>query len=170
MAILNHKPNDINTAIEKLTPVVYKMAHKYAKNHKAKDFDDLVQDGFEGLMKAYHKYDPNKGCAFSSYAYQWIFAHISDHAKTNWNHYNNTAPKSYEEYDLGTYSHDSLNDIIDYKNKKAKLDPTTQAIITAKAEGYTYQQIADALTSLGKPTTLHQVYNQYKNSGIAMSA
>ena len=166
MAILQHKPNDINEAVRKLTPMVYKMAHKYARNHKAKDFDDLVQDGFEGLMKAYHKYDPNKGTAFSSYAYQWIFAHISDHAGKNWNRYNNTASKSYEDYDLGTYTHESLNDVIDFKNKLSKMDPTTRAIIKAKSQGFTYKQIAEGLTTIGKPTTLHQVYNAYKNSGI----
>lgn len=166
MAILQHKPNDINTAIEKLTPMIYKMAHKYAKNHKAKDFDDLVQDGFEGLMKAYHKYDPNKGMAFSSFAYQWIWPHIKDSAFKKYDNYNNTAPKSYEDYDLGTYTHESLNDVIDFKNKLSKMDPTTRAIIKAKSQGFTYKQIAEGLTTIGKPTTLHQVYNAYKNSGI----
>jgi len=36
------------------------------------DFDDLVQIGFFGLLKAIDKFDPKKGVKFSTYAIHWI--------------------------------------------------------------------------------------------------
>jgi len=36
------------------------------------DINDLVYEGVKGLQKALSKYDVNRGCAFSTYAYPWI--------------------------------------------------------------------------------------------------
>lgn len=40
------------------------------------DINDLVYEGVKGLQKALSKYDVNKGCAFSTYAYPWIKDYI----------------------------------------------------------------------------------------------
>mmetsp|Transcript_2005 Transcript_2005/g.3166 ORF Transcript_2005/g.3166 Transcript_2005/m.3166 type:complete len:387 (+) Transcript_2005:136-1296(+) len=40
------------------------------------DINDLVYEGVKGLQKALSKYDVNRGCAFSTYAYPWIQDYI----------------------------------------------------------------------------------------------
>lgn len=161
MAILQHKPNRPEDAVEKLAPMVYKMAHKFARNHKANDFDDLVQEGFEGLMKAYHRFDASAGCAFSSYAYQWIFAHMNGDRRVAYKNYNNTSAKTIDDVAM-THSYElPVEALVDAKAMVARMDPTVRAIHRARQEGYTYAAIADAMTKLGKPCTLHQVRRQH---------
>ena len=163
MAMINAKPNDLDSAARIMTPVIYKMAHKYARNHKARDFDDLVQDGYEGLMKAYHKYDGSFGAAFSTYAYQWIFAHISDRANHKHADYNQTSGTSYEDHNLGTYTL-PLDELIDAKRSTDNMDATAKAIHTARQQGFTYREISEAMATLGKKMSLHQVRNYHLNA------
>lgn len=160
MAIMQHKPNDINEAAKKLTPMIAKMAHKYARNHRDRDFDDLLQDGYEGLMKAYDRFDGSKGCAFSSYAYKWIWAHIKDSAKGKWKTYNNTSGAAFEDHDLGAYQM-PMDEYLDAQAVAERMDSTTRAIHTARKQGFNYREIAEAMTKLGKPRTLHQVRRQH---------
>ena len=159
MAIMQHKPNRVEDAVTALTPMIYKMAHKFVRNHKSNDFDDLVQEAYEGLIKAYNKYDANAGCAFSSYAYQWIWAHLNGNRKWAYKFMNNTGFKPIEdEAESASYTL-PLDELIDQKAKVAAMSPEARAIHKAREAGFTFQQIADAYTKVGKPMTLHQVRN-----------
>jgi len=58
---------DIKAQIsEKLFPEIEKMARKYAR-YRRNEFDDLVSEGFMGLLHAIDRYDPDKG-RFSDFA------------------------------------------------------------------------------------------------------
>jgi RNA polymerase primary sigma factor len=63
--------------------LVYKMARKYPATGMA--YEDLVQFGFLGLMRAVEKFDPTAGFKFSTYATWWIRQSITrgiaDHAR-----------------------------------------------------------------------------------------
>lgn len=59
-----------NKIVEHNLRLVIKMAGKYVG--RGLDFDDLVQEGNVGLMRAAEKFDWSKGFQFSTYATWWI--------------------------------------------------------------------------------------------------
>ena len=65
-----------NILIEKYLNLVNKFAREYA--NRGMDFQDLVQEGNIGLIKAVDKYDASYGTKFSTYAYWWIKKAILD--------------------------------------------------------------------------------------------
>jgi RNA polymerase sigma factor (sigma-70 family) len=66
-----------NSAVEKLlehnTALVWSRARNFKSKHPASaDLDDLVQEGYVGLLRAAEKYDPSRGNKFSTVAFYWI--------------------------------------------------------------------------------------------------
>ena len=58
--------------------LVYKVANKFKSKCENKcDFDDFIQLGTIGLIKAVDNYDPEKGSSFSYYAYVKIGSDIN---------------------------------------------------------------------------------------------
>lgn len=160
MTILSYKPNRPEDALEKLTPMIAKLAHKYCRHNNA-DFDDVFQFGCVGLMEAYNNFDATKGRAFSSHAYQWIQANIRS-ISTNY-YYRHSAHSSFKAIeDCDRAIETDLDANIDYQNKIKKMDPTTKAIAAARLAGFSYREIAEQLTKLGQPHTLHQCRNKYE--------
>jgi len=52
--------------------LVFTVARRYFSRDPAQSFDDLVQEGMLGLMRAVDKYDWTRGTRFSTYALWWI--------------------------------------------------------------------------------------------------
>ena len=71
---------DENKLIEDFTPMVYKIANRYRWNEL--DYEDIVQEGFMGLIKAKRNYEPDKGAKFSTHAYNMIRWTILDFIKS----------------------------------------------------------------------------------------
>ena len=160
MTIMQNKPATTAEAIEAMHLTICKIVHKYLRNHRG-DFEDLYQRGAEGVLRAYLNFDDSKDCSFSTYAYPWIWALVKDTAKENWAQYNAKAPGDFDTL-IGdaAYTMDIVDDI-DMSRKLDKLDDTTRDIVVARHEGYTFREIAEGLTQLGEPCTLHQVRNRY---------
>ncbi len=53
------------------------IAGKYAKVCKSLDMDDLIIEGYFGLIRAVEEYDYKKGFSFSTYAWHWIHQSIT---------------------------------------------------------------------------------------------
>lgn len=69
-----------NRLLEANIGLVYDIAIKNKGNN---DFDDLVQEGMLGLIKAAEAYDYKKGYKFSTYATPWILQKVQRFKKNN---------------------------------------------------------------------------------------
>jgi RNA polymerase sigma-32 factor len=64
------------------TGMVRKIAHQF-RRYKV-PFDDLVQEGFKGVMHGLKKFDSNRGYRLATYAAWWVRAYITRHVMDNW--------------------------------------------------------------------------------------
>jgi RNA polymerase sigma-B factor len=58
-------------------PLVHHLAHRY--RHRGEPYDDVVQAGTEGLLKAIDRFDPERGAEFATYATPTILGEIKRH-------------------------------------------------------------------------------------------
>jgi RNA polymerase sigma-B factor len=66
-------------AIEEHLPLVSSLARRYVR--RGEPFEDLVQAGTVGLIKAVDRFDPDRGVAFSTYAVPVIEGEIRHHLR-----------------------------------------------------------------------------------------
>ena len=79
--VIDNAPDDIRTRIKKgdhardiLINSNLRLVISIAKRYKGRglDFEDMIQEGNLGLMKAIERFDPSLGYKFSTYATWWI--------------------------------------------------------------------------------------------------
>lgn len=68
------RDDDARAAIEQLVLANLRLCIRPARSRtrRGPEFDDLVQEGFRGLIRAAQKFDPEQGTRFSTYAMFWI--------------------------------------------------------------------------------------------------
>ena len=73
-------------ALHRLIQAYSRLAISFASRFRRYDvpYDDLVQQGNLGLMRAAEKFDPGNGARFSTYAAWWIRASMQDYVMRNW--------------------------------------------------------------------------------------
>ncbi len=72
-------PEERQRLIEQHLPLVRSIARRYA--HRGESFDDLVQVGAEGLIKAVDRFDPRRGVTLGAYAAPTIAGEIQRHLR-----------------------------------------------------------------------------------------
>ena len=80
--IIKAQAGDEN-AMEKLvidnTPLVRSIAYKF--RDRGTEFEDLIQIGIIGMIKSIRSFEPERGCAFSTYAVPLIVGEIRRHLR-----------------------------------------------------------------------------------------
>ncbi len=73
-------------ALHRLISAYSRLAISFAGRFRRYDvpYDDLIQQGNLGLMRAAEKFDPGNGARFSTYASWWIRASMQDYVMRNW--------------------------------------------------------------------------------------
>ena len=74
--------NDISTLCEQFLPLANKLA--YEKKRVLPDFidfEELQSAAYMGLVEAANRFDPEKGVAFSTFAYPRIWGEINDYLR-----------------------------------------------------------------------------------------
>jgi RNA polymerase sigma-32 factor len=73
-------------ALHRLVTAYARLAVSFAGRFRRYDvpYDDLIQQGNLGLMRAAEKFDPGNGARFSTYAAWWIRASMQDYVMRNW--------------------------------------------------------------------------------------
>ncbi len=73
-------------ALHRLITAYARLAVSFAGRFRRYDvpYDDLIQQGNLGLMRAAEKFDPGNGARFSTYAAWWIRASMQDYVMRNW--------------------------------------------------------------------------------------
>ena len=73
-------------ALHRLIQAYARLAVSFAGRFKRYDvpYEDLIQQGNLGLMRAAEKFDPTNGSRFSTYAAWWIGASMQDYVMRNW--------------------------------------------------------------------------------------
>jgi RNA polymerase sigma-32 factor len=73
-------------ALHRLISAYARLAVSFAGRFKRYDvpYEDLIQQGNLGLMRAAEKFDPSNGARFSTYASWWIRASMQDYVMRNW--------------------------------------------------------------------------------------
>jgi RNA polymerase sigma factor FliA len=69
---------DEEDLIEGCIYLVKHVAHQYASQHSSISFEDLVSEGYVGLVQAARKFDPDRGALFATFAIPRIRGAILD--------------------------------------------------------------------------------------------
>ena len=68
--------HDPNHEILKFTPLVKNIASYFHALNETTQLDDLIQEGFVGLLMAYKRWDKTKGINLGAFASRYIFGRI----------------------------------------------------------------------------------------------
>ena len=160
-------PTNTTEAIKACERMVFKLAHKWTRNHY-QDRDDLIQEGHIGVLIAWDKFNGSKhqkdGFRFTTYAWLWIRHCIKQAAERNWNRLNKQAFKPIDEFlDIG-YEMDER--VVDKLRALDRLEGKKRSVVMQREEGYTFQEISDNLGLSG----LHEARNTYNDAVKSIAA
>jgi len=139
-----HREGDLaarDRALVELMPLVRALAHRYAG--RGEPFEDLVQVGSIGLIKAVDRFDVDRGVEFASYAVPTIVGEIRRHFRDKaWAMH---VPRRLKELSL------RLSRVLDQLTTELGRSPTIAEL--AAAAGVEEEEAIDALDSMNAYST-----------------
>ncbi len=71
------------TTVSSLVPLVKRLAGRFKRDYwTPADREDILQEGFMGLMEAASRYEPDRGCALSTFAGPRVVGAMFDYVRT----------------------------------------------------------------------------------------
>lgn len=128
--------------VELNLPLVYSIAARFRE--RCEDMSDLTECGTVGLVKAIKTFDPDRGCAFSTYAVPLIFGEIRRFLRDD-----GIIKVSREEKRLAVL-------INREKERRQNLGLRTDVHSISESLGITPQDVASAMFSEVKPRSLEE--------------
>jgi RNA polymerase sigma factor (sigma-70 family) len=113
----------MRAVINQYTPLVHKLVNKYAFMAPKHSREDLVQEGFIGLVKAIRKYDPERPTCFMTVAFPTVRGAVCGLARRE--NRNPKYPLSLEQSDWGS----NLEDTVRYEVKDEALSAQVRDIV-----------------------------------------
>ena len=83
MKLINGEPMSEEDIVVQYKNMVYKLAHRYKRHARAigVDFEDIVQEGFIGLVNSYRQFDSKKDVKFITYSFDIVKYAILHHLR-----------------------------------------------------------------------------------------
>lgn len=161
----------MRAVIDQYTPLVHKLVNKYAWMAPKHSREDLVQEGFIGLVRAIKKYDPERPTCFMTVAFPQVRGAVQSVARKE--NRNPKYPLSLEQSDWGS----NLEDPNRYELKEEFTFEGVQEIIVAgcgSLDSKRAELVCDRFGLLGRPALKqgevaekHGMSKQAVNSHIA---
>jgi RNA polymerase sigma factor (sigma-70 family) len=121
------KINIRNKILEECYPFICQQAKYMRKKMNGRvDFYELVSYGFEGMLRAFNKFNTNKGYNFITYSWQFVIGAMKDHIRSENRHkilqLNSNDLIYYTKLpDMDLLSLDTFNYICNYLTRHEKL-------------------------------------------------
>ena len=131
------------TLIEKNTGLVHSVAHRFA--YCGTEYEDLVQIGMIGLIKAIRNFDCEKGVMFSTYAVPMIIGEVRRHLRDN-----NALRVSRSIRDTAYRALQTRTKLLEEMGQEPHISDI------AKAMGVKEEEIAFALDAIQDPVSLFE--------------
>jgi RNA polymerase sigma factor (sigma-70 family) len=158
----------MRAVINQYTPLVHKLVNKYAFMAPKHSREDLVQEGFIGLVKAIRKYDPERPTCFMTVAFPSVRGAVQSLARRE--NRNPKYPLSLEQSDWGG----NLEDPTQYEVRDEKLAAEVEDIVLAGCgalDSKRAELVCDRFGLLGrKPMRQGEVAKKYGMSKQAVNS
>ncbi len=77
----NNDKNSLDKLVYSNLRIVSREAWKFSSRNKKVSYEDLIQEGVLGLLRAADKFERDRGVTFFTYAYPWVKAMIMKHVR-----------------------------------------------------------------------------------------
>ena len=132
-------------------PLVHRLCKRFVRSGEL--FDDLVQVGTIGLLKAIQKYDPNRGTEFKTYAIPTIVGEIKNYFRDH--AWAGRVPRNLQRRKR------LVNSVIERLTQELGRSPVVQDIVAAT--GLSEEEVHETfeLSTFAKPLSLEALDDRY---------